>query len=82
MDTMDGPVKRAPVQRPMKPVVVSVLDNEEEGDLPSHERRSWERDCVLNTAKFHHRVEEKNHWHFNDKMDCEDILDAVPLVVS
>lgn len=58
VDAVDGTIKWAPVHGSMQPVMVCVFNDEKERDLRSDYRELGEGKCVMDTAEFHHRVEE------------------------
>lgn len=58
VDLMNVLVERAPVQRPVRPVVPCVLHDEEDGDLVGHGKEGREGHGGLEPEELRHRVEE------------------------
>lgn len=58
VDAVDGTIKWAPVHGSVQPVVVCVFNDEKERDLRRDDREPGEGECVVDSAEFHHWVEE------------------------
>lgn len=65
VNLVDVLVKRAPVQRTVRPVVPGILENKENGDLVGHGQKRRERHTRFKTDKLRHGMEEPNLRQFN-----------------
>ena len=79
VDPMDRTIQWAPVERPMQPVMICVLDEEKDRDLDGDGFEIGKWDGVLQTEELHHWVEKDDHGQFNNKVDGQDVFDAAPL---
>ncbi len=79
MQLVDMLVQRTPMQCPVKPIMVHVLKDEEEGDLGEHEGDRRERDLVGGHAEVAtDRVEGEDQGEFDGEVGDEDDFDALP----